>query len=345
MHKIFHLLLIVLFIVSCKNKPDSYENQALKIGNNDEQFQNEAYKKMKTLCYSCHSPDAEIDMRMAPPMVAVKMHYTEKYNTQEDFVNAIWDFMKKPDENKALMKGAVRKFGLMPYVPYKEDDIKAIASYIYNNDLEKPEWFDEHVKEKHGKNKQGNGNKHHKEKGNGKNKEMGESQHQRRNGPKMKGKEMVMATKKELGKNLMKAIAEKGTAGAVDFCNIQALPITAAKAKEFNASIKRASDKPRNPENKATTRENEVISLFKGDLAEGKTPEAIVEKNADKFNFYYPITTNDMCLQCHGNPGKQITNETYKTIKLKYPDDLAVGYTAGEVRGIWHITFDKEMNE
>jgi len=49
-----------------------------------------------------------------------------------------------------------------------------------------------------------------------------------------------------------------------------------------------------------------------------------------------------MCLQCHGEVGKQVTEETYKTIKLKYPNDLAIGYDVNQVRGIWHIEFQKE---
>ncbi len=339
MKAFFLVFLISLVFYSCKNNQNSNSE---KFGYTDQKLstddQNEAYKKMKTLCYSCHSPTAEMDMRMAPPMVAVKMHYTKKYDNQADFAEAIWKFMQAPDENKALMKGAVRKFGVMPYLPYKEEDIRAIAAYMYNNELEKPEWFDQHYKEKHGKGKMEKGKGHGMGQGNGKMK------HQRK-GAKEKGKAMAIATKKELGKNLMKAISEKGTAGAVDFCNVRALPITAEKEKEFNASIKRSSDKPRNPKNKADQKESEIIALYKTELQNGETPEAILEKNGGKFEFYYPITTNDMCLQCHGEVGKEVNTKTYKTIKLKYPEDLAVGYDVNQVRGVWHITFENQSTE
>lgn len=334
MYKALLFFVVIILFFSCKNKVESSNNeQAYSAIIQDETAQSEAYKKMKTLCFSCHSPTAEMDMRMAPPMVAVKMHYTEEHDSQEDFVTAIWGFMQKPDKDKALMKGAVKRFGLMPYVPYKEEDIKAIATYMYNNELEKPDWFDEHRKQEHAKGKM---NKAHTNDGQGK-KGM---QTQQRKGPKKQGKAMAIATKKELGKNLMKAISERGTVGAVEFCNIKALPITAEKEKEFNATIKRASDKPRNPANKANDRESQVISSFKETLAKGEKPEAVVDKNGDKFEFYYPITTNDMCLQCHGEVGETLTDETYKTIKLKYPEDLAVGYDVNQVRGIWHITFE-----
>jgi hypothetical protein len=342
MKSLLFLFSVSIFFSSCKNKADYPADQltytqVVPV----KPVQSDGLKKMKTFCYSCHSPTAEMDMRMAPPMEAVKMHYKEKYNNQKDFVNAIWEFTHKPEESKSLMKGAVRKFGLMPYVPYKEEDIRLIATYIYNNELEKPDWFDDHLKEKHNKAK--NGMKKGKGQGHGKKNSQGSGNHEQnvRNGPKAQGKAMAIATKKELGKNLMKAISERGTAGAVDFCNIKALPITAAKEKEFNATIKRASDKPRNPLNRATSREAEVISIFKNNISVGESPEPIIDKNNDKFDFYYPITTNEMCLQCHGEVCKEVKSETYKTIKLKYPEDLAVGYNVNEVRGIWHITFDR----
>ena len=334
--KIFiQLSIISIIFISCKNSnKSSGTEESYSSVNLEEKMQNEAFKKMKALCYSCHSPNAGMDMRIAPPMAGVKMHYLEMYENEEEFVNAIWSFLENPEEDKSLMKGAVRKFGLMPYVPYQEEDIKSIASYIYNNELEKPDWFDQHVKGRHGKMK-------HKNQGNTTHKKGKKHKNQQRKGPKEQGKAMAMATKRELGKNLMTAIAEKGTPGAVDFCNIKALPITAQKEKELNATIKRASDKPRNLLNTATARENEIISIFKNNLKNGDIPEAIVDKKDGKFDFYYPIVTNDMCLQCHGEIGKQVTEETYKTIKLKYPEDLAIGYGANEVRGIWHITFNK----
>lgn len=334
MNKFVFTTAILLMVSSCKNNTQStVYNEVDDVLAQNGMTQSEAYKKMKTLCFSCHSPTAEMDMRMAPPMVAVKNHYTKQYSNEKEFIEGIWDFMQEPTENKALMKGAVKRFGLMPYMPYKEEDIKAIGAYMYNNELEKPDWFDEHYKNDHAKGKMKKGQGHAEGKG---------IKNQQRKGPKAEGKAMAIATKKELGKNLMKAISEKGTPGAVDFCHIKALPITAEKEKEFNASIKRASDQPRNPANKANARENEVILTFKEAIENGEKPEAIVDKNGDKFEFYYPITTNDMCLQCHGRVGEEVTEETYQTIKLKYPEDLAVGYEVNQVRGIWHISFDRE---
>jgi hypothetical protein len=69
-----------------------------------------------------------------------------------------------------------------------------------------------------------------------------------------------MKTKQELGKNLMQAIQTKGTAGALEFCNIKALPITDSMSNVLNASIKRVSDLERNPKNKANKESTNPIN-------------------------------------------------------------------------------------
>jgi len=56
---------------------------------------------------------------------------------------------------------------------------------------------------------------------------------------------------------------------------------------------------------------------------------------------YYPIVTNKMCMQCHGNPEMDIDTKTFEIIKKRYPDDKAIGYTINELRGIWVIEMEK----
>jgi len=320
------LLLFLLLNLSCKTEDKSKNNYQ---SNQKTLTEDQAYKAkelMTNLCYTCHNPETAHEQRIAPPMLAIKMHYLRKHDSKEDFVKAIKNFTQKPSEDKVLLKGAVKKYGLMPYQPYKEDDIQAIATYMYDYELEKPEWFDAHMKEK--------GRKHFKQKG----KKLGKQQ---RKGPKQKGMEIALATKKQLGKNLMKAINEKGPVHAVDFCNVQAMPITTKMENKYDAVIKRASDKPRNPKNKATAKEEGYIKIYKEQLSNGEKTEPILDKTKDGFDFYYPIVTNDMCLKCHGDVGSDVQPETYKTISLKYPDDMAVGYNVNEVRGMWHIQFQK----
>jgi len=136
-----------------------------------------------------------------------------------------------------------------------------------------------------------------------------------------------------LGSQLKQKIAEGGPENALEFCNINAIPLTDSISKKYKVTIKRVSDKYRNPDNAANRQEIAVITTYKAMLAAGKMPEGLL-----KDGYYYsPIVTNAMCLQCHGTPGKELNSQTDKKIKSRYPEDKATGYGVDEVRGIFSI--------
>ncbi len=158
--------------------------------------------------------------------------------------------------------------------------------------------------------------------------------------PKEMGMKFAQETQKVLGKNLMGTIQNKGVEEAVVFCNERAYPLTDSMSMNFNARIKRVSDKPRNPDNAANASELAYIETFKKDVAAGVTLEPILKEVNGKVHFYYPIVTNSMCLNCHGIPGKSIQADVVQHLSRLYPDDKATGYDVNEVRGIWSIVFD-----
>jgi hypothetical protein len=79
----------------------------------------------------------------------------------------------------------------------------------------------------------------------------------------------------------------------------------------------------------------------KENAVENKESDPIVLVSGENVKFYYPIKTNSMCLQCHGNPASDIKPLTLAQIDKLYPNDLATGYSENQVRGIWSITFNK----
>lgn len=158
--------------------------------------------------------------------------------------------------------------------------------------------------------------------------------------PLEKGKSIAKATQAALGKNLMQAISERGTAGAIEFCNIEAIPITDSLAKIHRATVKRVSDKNRNPDNAANEAELAYIGNAKNQLAADQDIKPQVKEEDGKWVAYYPILTNAMCLQCHGN-ADQVNKEALAKIQAHYPDDKALGYSENEVRGIWVIEMEK----
>jgi nitrate reductase cytochrome c-type subunit len=151
-----------------------------------------------------------------------------------------------------------------------------------------------------------------------------------------------MQTKGVLGKNLREAINSNGAANAVSFCSLKAIHLTDSVALSLNAKIKRVSDKNRNPQNRANKEELNYIENTKLAIAQGKQPKPKLTEFVDKHIGYYPILTNEMCLQCHGKLDTDISPNTFSKIKELYPNDLAIGYETNELRGIWVVEMDKK---
>jgi uncharacterized protein DUF3365 len=156
------------------------------------------------------------------------------------------------------------------------------------------------------------------------------------------GLNYALSAKAVLGKNLVGAIKAKGAEHAVGFCSAKAIPLTDSVALALNVQIKRVSDKPRNPENKANGSQLKFIMAGKQLLAQGKIIKPQLQEHDGKMIGYYPIVTNSMCLQCHGLPNDQITQATQKKLDDLYPLDMAKGYAENELRGIWVIEMDKK---
>ena len=145
-------------------------------------------------------------------------------------------------------------------------------------------------------------------------------------------KKIAEETKKNLVTNLTQKISEKGAENALEFCNVNAIPLTKQLEDQHNVMIKRVSDKNRNPDNAANDTERKYIDFFKEQLALKQKLEAKFDNGV----FYAPITTNSMCLQCHGTE-KDIKPETLAKIKSLYPNDKAIGYQENEMRGLMVI--------
>jgi cytochrome c553 len=337
---ILPIAFLLLLLVSCNDtKKTNYSNQTdIEVKTTTYTASNHPGKKlMENKCYVCHNPSTGHDGRIAPPMVAIKSHYLDDETTKEEFKTAIWNFVEKPSVEKTKMRGAVKRFGVMPYQPFSEEEINLISDYMYDFEIDEPEWFKEHIEE------ESNGKMKHRNDGKKDNSSVGvdaeRSRSTKAKTPADRGQEYALNTKKELGKNLMGTIQKKGTLEAVTFCNKQAYPITDSMAVAQNASIKRVSDKPRNPENQANAKELGIIARFKKAIASNEKYQPVTEIENGEVKFYAPINTNSMCLQCHGSPEKDIEPKVLTALTNLYPEDKATGYDVNEVRGIWSITY------
>jgi len=156
------------------------------------------------------------------------------------------------------------------------------------------------------------------------------------------GQSFAMQTQKVLGKNLVNAISTKGTEHALTFCSHEAYPLTDSMALVLNAHLKRVSDKTRNPKNKANRDELEYINKSKELLSIGEKLKPMITEANGKMIGYYPIVTNQLCLQCHGNPDTEVLPNTFIQIEELYPEDEAIGYKINELRGIWVVEMNKK---
>lgn len=331
MKRYLTFLVLILMFTGCKDgkksKMEPTENSTATESAKAEK-QHIGKRIMEQECYGCHDPKATMVYRIAPPMEAIKRHYIDSSVTKEEFTEALIRWVNDP-ETKTKIPGAHRKFGPMPYMPNPDDAVAQIADYIYDNELERPEGFDAHFQKAHKKG-------------------IGMQECNCFDYPDAEelyastGLDYAKEAKTQLGENLTQAIQEKGIARAIGFCHSEATKLTDSISIMKNAIIKRVTDKPRNPNNLANTEELKHIASFKKSLVSGKEIEPIVYLDKEEVSFYYPITTNTLCLQCHGTPNKQILPETLKILKSLYPKDMAIGYKENEVRGIWSITFDTD---
>ncbi|WP_308992249.1 c-type cytochrome [Mariniflexile litorale] len=143
----------VLFFstMGCKNKQSDADYKSSTDFYNKTVESHPGKKLMETYCYACHDATTSEETRLAPPMIAIKRRYIFKNTTQEAFTNDMQNWIKNPNEINAKMFGAVKRFGIMPKILYPEKDIEQIADFIFNNDIEQPEWFEEHYNQNMGK--------------------------------------------------------------------------------------------------------------------------------------------------------------------------------------------------
>ncbi len=147
--------------------------------------------------------------------------------------------------------------------------------------------------------------------------------------------ELIQHLAQNLKKTLVNAIKNKGLVGAVEQCNIEA-PIISQNISTKNLKVSRIASKNRNPENKATLEQVEVLKFFEQELSLGKSPKNLFKVVETEVSIQYlkPIVTGKVCLACHGS---KVSGELKAKIKKLYPNDLATGFEEGSLRGAFLV--------
>jgi hypothetical protein len=160
-----------------------------------------------------------------------------------------------------------------------------------------------------------------------------------------RGNQIVSLTFDTLRNSLLSAISSHGIDGAISFCNENAYPITGIYAD--SVVIRRTSLRVRNSNNNPDSLELLTLNEMEGLMRSAKVPTARVVRQHSRGEIHYfkPILLQAMCLNCHGTPGVQVQNLTQTRIKQLYPDDQAVNFKEGDLRGVWHIIFKEQKSD
>jgi hypothetical protein len=150
-----------------------------------------------------------------------------------------------------------------------------------------------------------------------------------------RGNAAVKAVFASLSSELKAALQREGVPGAVQYCNTRALPITDSVSQALGVSVQRVTNQPRNAQNKLTEADEAAWAHFAATKPAVKPAGILDDSNV----FYKPIFVQPLCLNCHGTPGKDLMEENYAAIKELYPEDKAINYSMGDLRGLWKVSF------
>jgi hypothetical protein len=154
-----------------------------------------------------------------------------------------------------------------------------------------------------------------------------------------RGQAIAKETFSLLSSNLQSAIVSGGVTNALPYCSLAASPLTASIAERHGVALQRITQRPRNPEARADAQEEVVLAQFQARVQSGTAPRPLATNLlAGRATFFAPIVIqNELCLNCHGVPGREIQSETQALLTKLYPQDEATGYREGDLRGAWRI--------
>jgi hypothetical protein len=157
-----------------------------------------------------------------------------------------------------------------------------------------------------------------------------------------RGHQIAAATFSVLSSNLQSAIQSGGVVNALPFCSLAAAPLTKSVAQEHGVSVRRVTHRPRNPAARANSQEAAVLEGFAAAIAAGATnppPTAVVTNLVPGHATYFApiLLSQPLCLQCHGDPERDIPPAALATLRRLYPQDEATGFQPGQLRGMWRI--------
>lgn len=158
-----------------------------------------------------------------------------------------------------------------------------------------------------------------------------------------KGRLISSRVQAELLMHVTGAVQTGGFSYAIGFCNLKALPLTDSLGAVYSCQVSRITDRNRNPLNRIREGSDQKI-WEKANRKENQSVFQDTLVGEGQHIVYYRAISLAMptCLNCHGTPGENITDETLAQIDSIYPADRARNYQLNDLRGLWKIDFNIE---
>ncbi len=161
-----------------------------------------------------------------------------------------------------------------------------------------------------------------------------------------RGREAAAALFGNLMGRLAEAMSQGGTEAAIRVCQSEAQALTgqtaAELAKKGIASVRRVGVRVRNPKNLPDAIDRKILEDFLArwnpDSPQPPAGQVIFLPQTGQHRYYHPVPVAASCLACHGSPSN-IEPKTAALIEKFYPEDKAVGFAEGDLRGAIVVGF------
>lgn len=147
----------------------------------------------------------------------------------------------------------------------------------------------------------------------------------------------------QLGAALKKELSANGPEAAIGVCRQVAPDLAGQLSRQSGARVARVSLKTRNPLlGQPDAWEQAVLQDFERRLAAGEKPETVEhaelvsEPAGRSFRYMKAIAVQPMCLGCHGAT-EAMAPAIRERLAADYPQDRAVGYAPGQLRGAFSV--------
>jgi hypothetical protein len=137
-------------------------------------------------------------------------------------------------------------------------------------------------------------------------------------------------------RNLQQALREglsRSPVEAVSACQLQAPKIAEGISRD-GIRVGRTSDRLRNPDNRSPDWARPILEEYLADPSARTT--RTLSLAGGRVGYVEPIYMQSLCLTCHG---ESLAADVAEEIKRRYPEDQAIGYEPGELRGIFWLEY------